>query len=148
MKVILLKDVRGCGRAHEIKDVADGYALNFLLPRKAAEIATDEKIKEIEGQAQARTAAKQKEEEQLDAKIASLNGKTIKVEARATEKGGLFKSITETEIAKAIRAEHSLEIPEAAIELAQPIKSVGEYELTLQGSLQKCVLHLVLTPTR
>jgi large subunit ribosomal protein L9 len=148
MKVILLKDVRGCGQAHEVKDVADGYALNKLFPQKLAEPATQEKIKAIEGQAAARTAARQKEEEQLDAKVASLNGKHIKIEARATEKGGLFKSITEADIAKTIRAEHSLEIPEAAIELAQPIKAIGEYEITLQGKSQKGVLHLVLTPTR
>lgn len=145
MKVILLKDVRGCGHAHEIKDVADGYARNFLLPRKAAEIATDEKIKEIESQAAARSAQKQKEEEQLDTKIASLNGKTIKIEARATEKGGLFKSITPADIAKAIRAQHSLEIPEAAVHIAEPIKSVGEYDVSLQGKGQKCALHLSLT---
>lgn len=145
MKVILLKDVRGCGQAHEIKDVADGYALNKLFPQKLAEPATPEKMKEIESQTAARMVAKQKEEEQLDAKIASLNGKEIKIEVRATEKGGLFKSITEADISKAIRAQHSLEIPESAIDLAQPIKSVGEYDIKLEGKTQKAALALIIS---
>lgn len=142
MKVILLKDVRGVGQHGEVKNVADGYAINKLLPGKLAEPATAEKIKEIEAQAQARSAERQKEEEQLDAKVAGLNGKTISIPARATEKGGLFKSITEVDIAKAIRAAHSLELPESTIVLPEHIKTLGEHQVNLRSKNNKAALTL------
>ena len=65
MKVILLKDVKGIGQHTEIKNVADGYAINFLFPRKLAEPATDEKVKEIQSKKEAQEAEIKKEEEEL-----------------------------------------------------------------------------------
>ncbi|MBC7836548.1 50S ribosomal protein L9, partial [Acetobacteraceae bacterium] len=106
MKVILLKDVRRVGQHGEVKDVADGYAFNFLFPQKLAEPATEEKIKNLETQKQAHEAEIQKGEEELTAKIMSLRGKRVALQSRATEKGGLFKSIVAKDIIKAIKAEH------------------------------------------
>jgi large subunit ribosomal protein L9 len=140
MKIILLKDVRGVGMRGDIKTVADGYAINKLFPSKLAEPATEEKMKQVEAQKQARLEAVKKEEEQLDNKILQLRGKKIVLQSRATEKGGLFKTIAAKDIAKAILAEHSLEIPEDSIHFIEPIKTVGDHRLMLSSKNQKVEL--------
>ncbi len=144
MKVILLKDVRGVGMHGTIQNVADGYATNALFPRKLAEPATEEKIKQIEAKKAELEAQHKKEEEQLDAKVQSLRGKKVTITSRATEKGGLFKGIVEKDIAKAILGEHSLEIPESSIIIGEPIKSVGEHMLTLQSKNHKAEFGVVV----
>ncbi len=144
MKIILLKDVRGVGTRGEVKNVADGYATNFLFRQKLAEPATEEKIKEIEIAKIAREAEQKKEEEILDKKIASLRGKKVTLFCRATEKGGLFKTISAKDISKAILAEHSLEIPEESVNFIEPIKTIGEHAITLLSKSQKAELAVVV----
>lgn len=143
MKVILLKDVRGCGQANTIVEVAQGYAANFLLPHKYAIAATDDKVKEMEGKKAQHEAAKAEAEEQLSKKVKSLEGKSVTITARATEKGGLFKALGAADISKAIRAEHSLEIPEASID-ADPIKTVGEHKVRLSSKNSKAELTIII----
>jgi large subunit ribosomal protein L9 len=144
MKVILLKDIRGVGQHNEIKNVADGYAINYLFPHKLAEQASDEKVKQIEAQKQAHDAERAKEDEQLTKKVMSLRGKKITLTARATEKGGLFKSITVKDVAKAILAEHSLEIPEASITVPDHIKTTGEHPVILASKTEKVELTVAI----
>lgn len=144
MKVILLKDVRGVGMHGTVHEVSDGYAINALFPRKLAEPATEEKIQQVKAAEAAREANKQKEEEQLDNKVASLRGKQVTLSIRATEKGGLFKAVHEVDIAKAIRAQYSLEVPEAAIKFGSDIKTVGEHKVVLQSKHQKAELGVVV----
>lgn len=143
MQVILLKDVRGLGQSGTVVNVADGYAHNFLLPHKYAVAATDDKVKELEAKKAQLEATKAKEEEQLSTNIKSLEGKQVKIAARATEKGGLFKSLGPADVAKAIRSEHSLEIPEVAIDTA-PIKTVGEHAVKLHSKTAKAQLTVVI----
>jgi large subunit ribosomal protein L9 len=147
MKVILLKDVRGIGQHGEVKDVANGYAENFLFRQNLAQPATEEKIKEVEAQKAARAEAAREQEEQLDTKVQSLHGKKVTLSARATEKGGLFKAIGEKDIASCIRAEHSLEIPHSAITLPVPIKTVGEHAIVLFSKNKKAELKVSVTPS-
>lgn len=137
MKVILLKDVKGVGQHGSVVTVADGYAVNKLLPMKLAEPATDEKIKKFESMRASHEAALAKEEEQTSNKIKALNGKKVTITAKATEKGGLFKGIIEKDIAKAILAEHSLEIPVDLITIDEPIKTVGEHSIKIESKSQK-----------
>lgn len=144
MQVVLLKDVRGVGQRHEVKNVADGYAVNYLFKNKFAEPATEEKIRQINAQKEAAAEAQRKEDEVLDKKILSLKGKTITLQLRATEKGGLFKAITEKDIAKAILGEHSLQIPEVSIKLAGPVKTTGQHAVTLQSKNTKVEIMLVI----
>ncbi len=144
MKVILLKDVRGVGRVGEVKQVRDGYAANFLFPHKCAEPATDEKVAMFEAAVAARAAEVAKVNEQLNNKINMLRGKEIKLAVKATEKGGLFKSVSAADVVKAIRAEHSLEIPEDSIELA-PTKTVGEHTVKLSGPSVNTEMKLIIT---
>ncbi len=131
MKVILLKDVRGVGVRNEIKEVADGYAINALFPSRAAESATPEKIKQIEAQKATYQAELQKQEEQLVHKLQMLRGKTVSLTAKATEKGGLFKAIVAKDIAKAILGQHSLQVPETAIVVSEHIKTTGAHTVQL-----------------
>lgn len=146
MKVVFLKDVRGMGRQGEVKNVSDGYATNMLFPCKLAVPATAEKIAEIEKQnARASAEAKQREEI-LDKKVASLRGKTITISTKATEKGGLFKTISTKDIAKAILGEHALQIPEDAIVVANPIKTTGEHHLVLKSKNETVEITLSVTP--
>lgn len=145
MKVILLKDVRGVGQHSEVRNVADGYAINFLFPRKLAEPATEDKIHKLAAQKAAHEAELAKEEEQLNKKITSLRGKKVVLQARATEKGGLFKSISPKDIAKAILAEHKLEIPERAIDIREDhIKTTGDHPVTLMSKNEKAELKVVV----
>jgi large subunit ribosomal protein L9 len=145
MKVILLKDVRGVGQRHDIKNVADGYAVNFLFKNKFAEPATEDKVKQLEAQKEAARAAVRAEEEALDKKVLSLNGKGISMSLKATDKGGLFKSVTAKDIAKSILAEHALQIPEDSIMLANPIKTTGEHRFILQSKNKKIEMRLVIS---
>src|SRR6185503_16461624 len=115
MKVILLKDVRGLGVNHAIKEVSDGYAVNFLFPQKLAEAATDEKIKKLALQQEAYEAELQAGEAALDASVATAEGKTVSLTARATEKGGLFKALTAKDILHGLKEEHSITLPEAVL---------------------------------
>lgn len=147
MKVILLKDVRGVGLHGTIQNVSDGYAVNKLFPQKLAVPATEDKMKEIEAQTAARAAQIAKEEEQLDNKVAMLRGKRVVLAARATEKGGLFKTITASDVIKAIRAEHSLEIPAENIYLPEHIKTLGEHQVLLKSKNQKAELIVSITAT-
>ena len=140
MKVILLKDVRGVGMHGEVKTVADGYAINKLFPTKMAEPATEDKIKQYHAKKAEHEAAMAKEEEQLGNKIKMLNAKKVTIAAKATEKGGLFKGIGEKEVAKAILAEHSLEIPVDLMTIDEPIKTTGEHAVKIESKSQKATL--------
>ncbi len=129
----------------DIKSVADGYAINFLFRNKLAEPATDEKIKQLEANRAAHEAELEREETDLTKKIQSLNSKTVTIASRATEKGGLFKGVVAKDIAKAISAEHGLEIPENSIIVSDPIKSVGEHIVRLESKSAKVDFGVVVT---
>lgn len=145
MKVILLKDIKGVGQRHEVKNVADGYAVNFLFPNKVAEPATDEKLKHFEAQREEHEAELKKVEEQTTRKLLMLHAKSVTIPAKATEKGGLFKGIIAKDIAKAILAQHSLEIAEAEIHISSPIKTVGKHPIQLVHKSTKADFEVVVS---
>jgi large subunit ribosomal protein L9 len=142
MQVIFLKDVRGVGRANEIKNVADGYAVNFLFKNKMAEPATQEKMAVLEAKAKAHEAELEKAEQELTQKIHSLRGKKIVIEARATEKGGLFKSITPKDIAHQLVVQHKVAVPETAVSMPEHLKTVGEHTIGLHSKTVKAEITL------
>ncbi len=146
MKIILLKEIRGVGHPHEVKVVSDGYATNFLLPQKLAEMATSEKVKVLVAQKEAREAQVHKEEETLDAKILSLKGKTVSIQARATEGKGLFKTLSSSDITKALLSEYSLEVPEKLVYFLEPIKTLGEHVVELKSKNKKVEIGILVTP--
>ncbi len=124
----------------DVKNVADGYARNFLFPQKLAEPATEDKVRELESKKKEHEAALEKEEAELTDKIMKLRGKKVVLSARATEKGGLFKAIAAKDVARAIKAEHDTDIPEEMLEIAEPIKTIGEHTALLKSKTQKVEL--------
>jgi len=147
MKVILLKDVRAVGQHGEVKNVADGYATNFLFPQKLAEQATEEKVKQYEAHKQAHEAELAQHEAALASQVLQLKGKEIVISARATEKGGLFKAIAAKDVLAAIKAEHGVILPESALHFPEHIKTVGEHTALLSSKNQKVELIVSIVPT-
>lgn len=133
MKVIMLKDVGGVGQRGTIIQVKDGYALNFLIPHGSAVQATPEKIAAHEAKQKQDASLKEKQVETLKIAVQSLEGARITVKARATEKGGLFKSLVVADIAKAILDQKNIHIPETVIVLEKPLKQIGEHMLKLRA---------------
>ncbi len=130
MKVILLEDVENLGLAGEIKDVKDGYARNFLFPKKVSIPATkgnvgliEEKIKNIAKRTQKRLQVEQVKKEQLDNII-------VHIKAKAGEKGKLFGSIGTQDIYNALK-EKQIDVDKKNIRLPEPIKKIGEYDVTI-----------------
>ena len=145
MKVILLADVKKIGRKGEVKNVADGYATNLLFPKKLAEPATEEKLKAYEQARLAKEAEKQAQELAHDKMVDSLRGAKVVVKARATEKGGLFKSVGQKEVAQAIREQKSLEIPVPMI-ILEPLHTTGEHTIVLKSQNKKADITVSVVP--
>src|SRR5690349_17832202 len=123
MKVIMLKDVRGVGQRGAIIEVKDGYALNFLIPQGTAEQATAERIASHAKEQARASETKEKTEAQMRVKISALEGKVLHLRARATEKGGLFKTLTSEDVIRAIAEQYGFALSDKAIEM-EPIKTV------------------------
>lgn len=131
MKVILLQDVEKLGRKNEVKEVADGFARNFLFVKNLAEPATAEALKQWE---QNKEAAAKKAEEELVAteQVAStLDGQEIEIKAKADESGKLFGAISAVKIAKALK-DSGFDVAKNNIKIAEPIKEVGEHEILVE----------------
>ncbi len=139
MKVILLKDVPSIGHAGDVRDVKDGYARNFLLPRGLAAAATTGNLQHL---AQAQEAAKQRESRVLR-EVAELKTRlealVVEVRARAGEEGRLFGSITAQDIADAI-VRKGFEITKKQIDLTDPIKTTGFYKVPVRLHQQQTAM--------
>ena len=130
MQVILLKDVAKVGRKYEIKTVSDGYAVNFLFPRKLAEPATPEKVKEIEARKLASEVAKNTEETRRKGLYARLSSEGLELTEKANSEGHLYKKITAGDIANAIERKFGEILSEKEIK-TEPIKEVGTHTIKL-----------------
>jgi large subunit ribosomal protein L9 len=132
VKVVFLQDVEGSGRVGEIKNVADGYARNFLLPRGLAAPATADAIRRGEARAAAEARSQAQLDEQAQALAEKLAGSAITIVAKAGRKGRLFGSVTQADIAQEITNLLGQEVDRHQVLLAEPIKEVGTHEFTLQ----------------
>ena len=129
MKVILQQDVRGQGKKGQLVEVSDGYARNFLLPRKLAVSATAENVNTMKQQEKARKAQEAAEKAEAEALSKKLEGLMVKISAKAGEGGRLFGAVTAKEISEALAAQHGLNIAKTKLVLEDPIKSCGSYSL-------------------
>ena len=129
MKVIFLEDVKGKGKKGELKDVSDGYARNFLLPKKLAKEATADNLNTFKLQEKAKAAqiAREKAEAQENAK--KLENMQVKVIAKAGSNGRLFGAVTNKEISDALSKQHGMTIEKNKIVLSEPIKSYGAFDV-------------------
>ncbi len=125
MKVIFLKDVKNIGKKYDEKNVADGYALNFLIPNHLAEVATEKVIKKVELLRAQESADRKIQEELLLKNLKAVSELTLVLTEKANPKGHLFASIHTLELSKAIKEQSRLDIPAEFIVLEKPIKEIG-----------------------
>lgn len=126
MKVILLADVKGHGKKGELCNVSDGYARNFLFPKKLAVEANATAMNELKNREEAKAHHIEEEKKAAEAVANKLNGKTIEILAKAGASGKLFGAVTAKEIAIAIKEKFGVEIDKRKMQVAD-IKQFGEY---------------------
>ena len=129
MKVIFNQDVRGQGKRGELKEVSDGYARNYLLPRKLASEATPDMLNAFKLKEKAKKAQMDRERAAAEETAKRLEGGSVTISARAGQGGRLFGAITSQEISDALREQHGIDIEKNKIVQAEPIKGFGSYEV-------------------
>ena len=125
MKVILLKDVKGTGKKNEVKEVSDGYARNYLLPKKLAVPADNTNMKELNEKNKSKELKAQKEYEEAVEVGDKMKEMNIEIYSKAGEGGRLFGSITSKDIAEQIKKQHNIEVDKRKITLDEPIRVLG-----------------------
>ncbi len=131
MKVVLLKDVKGQGKRDDIINVSDGYARNFLFPQKLAMEATTGAMKEIQLKRAAQDAREAEALRQAQEKADGLKGKVIELKVKCGDKGRLYGSVTSAEVADALEKQHGVKVDKRKLDLGEPIKEVGEREISV-----------------
>ena len=131
MKLILLKDVKGTGKAGEVKDVSDGYARNFLFPRKLAKIATDQAISTVKHREQKKQRAHEREEKEQRSVLNKLKGTELEIKGKINDDGRLYAAITPRKVSTALKKEFQLDVDPKFIEIESPIKEIGEHRVRL-----------------
>ncbi len=126
MKVILLEDVKNVGKKGELVNASDGYAKNFLFPKKLAVEATKSNLNDFELKQKAEAKRKKEELEQAQNMAKELENKTVTVKVKTGENGKLFGSVTNKEVAEEIVKQTGMEIDKKKVSIGYPIKMVGE----------------------
>ena len=129
MKVILQQDVRGQGKKGQMIEVAEGYARNFLLPRKLAVLATADAMNTMRLQEKAKKAEEARQKAEAQAVAEKLKGAVVKLTAKAGANGKLFGAVTSKEVSDALQSQHGIELAKNKIVMDEPIKAYGSYEL-------------------
>ncbi len=146
MEVLLLHDIPGVGKKDDLLVVGDGYALNNLLPNRAAIVATPTVRRRYAEQIRHRAEQKVAEVVAAQNAASQVSGKTISFSKKATKAGKLYASITEKAIVAELKKEHSIEIKESSISITDPIKAIGSFEVDVDmaGSNQKLAVEVAL----
>lgn len=129
MKVILQQDVKGQGKKGQLIEASDGYARNFLLPRKLAVLATPEAMNTMQQQEKAKRAQEAAERAAALEIAEKLKECNVKITAKAGQGGRLFGSVTSKEISDALKAQFGMDIAKTKIVLPDPIKAFGGYQV-------------------
>ena len=140
VKVILQQDVKGQGKKGQLIEASDGYARNFLIPRKLAVPATAENLNTMKQQEKAKKAQEAAEKAEAEALSEKLKTSVVKLTAKAGTGGRLFGAVTSKEISDGLKAQYGLDVAKSKIVQEEPIKAFGTYEL-------KCKLGYEVTGT-
>jgi len=132
MKVVFLEDVSGIAKTGDVKDVADGYARNYLIPRGLASLITSQATSQLEAQLDSRARKRAKMAENLSQIADQLNGSEITIKAKVGAKDRLYGSITSADIAAELLKANGIEIDKRKIELPEPIRELGSYDVTIR----------------
>lgn len=146
MKVILQQDVKGQGKKGQLIEASDGYAHNFLLPRKLAVEATADNLNKMKKQDEAKREREAAEKAEAQALAARLESMQVIIRAKAGAGGKLFGSVTGKDVSEALKAQHGVDINKTKIVQDDPIKSFGSFELKCKlGYEVSGTIHVVVT---
>ncbi len=132
MKVILNQDVKGQGKKGQLVEVSDGYARNFLLPKKLAKEATKENINVMQGKKESEEYRKKVELEEAQETAKKIGDASVKLTAKAGENGKLFGSITSKDVAEALTMQHHIKLDKKKFVLPDGIKTLGTTEVEIK----------------
>ena len=132
MKVVFLQDVPNVARAGDVKDVADGYSRNYLIPKKLAVVATSAELNRLESQRKAEVRRQARTEQDAEAFARVLQDTTVVLKMRAGTKDKLYGSVTSADIAKEIKKLTKQDIDKRKIELEEPIRELGSHQVSIK----------------
>lgn len=132
MKVILTQDIKGVGKKDEIINANDGYARNYLFPKKLAVEANAANMSELKGRQDSANFKKEQEKEQANRIKEKISKIMLKIKVKAGENGKIFGSITSKEIAVELKKQHEIEIDKKKINLKEPIKELGTFTVDVK----------------
>ena len=132
MKVVLNKDIKGVGKKLQVIEVSEGYARNFLLPKKLAVIADNKNINEAQGKISAQKYKKQTELQQANENKKIIENGFIEFKHKVGEGSKLYGSVTEKDIADKIKEKFNIEISKKKITISDPIKNLGTYTVNVK----------------
>lgn len=140
MKVILLKDIPKVGRKLTAVDVADGYAANFLFPKRFAEPATAAKLAELKKRQDSARAADDAKLAELKDKLEKLAEETITFSVKTDDRGHLFKKLRADDIVARVEEEQGIQLDKESVLLEEPLHEVGDYEVVVEAVGKKTTL--------
>jgi large subunit ribosomal protein L9 len=132
MRLILTADVADLGNRGDVVDVAEGYARNYLLPRKKAMKASESALQRAEAVRETRLAEERKAKEEAEAIASQLIGSRVVIAAPAGDEGQLYGSVTVVDVAEGIKRFTGIELDRGSIELAEPVKAIGLHEINVR----------------
>jgi len=140
MQVIFLKNIPGAGKQNEVKNVSDGYAINFLFKQKLAVIANNQSLASLAKKLKAVNQIEIKKTSQGHKTLEFLKNKKISLTAKASDKGTLFKSISVNDLTQAVKDQLKIEVEPKLFNLTVPLKELGEHRVNLTFDNQSVVL--------
>ncbi len=146
MKVILLTDIKGVGKKDQIINASDGYARNFLFPKKMAVEANKENLAKLKSQNESKAFKKETEKNEAKEIAKAIEKITLKIMVKAGENGKIFGGVTAKEIAESLKMQHSIDIDKKKILLSETIKNVGTFTIEIklyEGIMARLKLNVV-----
>ena len=132
MKVIMLADVKGQGKKNDVVEVSDGYAKNFLIPRKLAKAADAQSLNDVKVKEAARLYRIETEKKEAKELAEKLKAILVKIPASSGTDGRLYGSVTSKEVSERLQADHGIAIDKRKIVMKDPIKAYGKYSLEVK----------------
>jgi len=145
MKVILLQDVPNVGNKFEVAEVADGYAMNSLIPQSLAELATPDKLSQLETRRAKQQQEQQEADQQLKQGLEKIEGLVLTVEKKVSDKGHLFDSVGADDVVGLLKDQTGLSLESRHLDIRQPIKEVGEHPVVVTIGSEKAKFVLSIT---
>ncbi len=146
MEVLLLQDINGIGKKNDLLVVGDGFALNHLLPKRAALVATPLVRRRYAEVIRKRAEERETERQARAGAVQALSGKTVTFMRKTTKTGKLYASVTEDVIADALKNQHGIEVPADAVEITTPIKATGTFNVLVRMADQMVSVSVVVQP--